>query len=328
MLTGILDNILLNGDFAPDLWTHLAPPGDAIECATWRQTFAVDRWKVRYAAAHGAAVSQAMSADVPAHATAARSLEIRGAHGVTQAVSFGQRIEASEATRYCRRMIFSAWVRLEHPDKEPKHFDLTLGTAREADHFGGAHNDNVQTETCARIEEVPVGRWWFLERDLDGRAFAPHGLSVELEFPAELLDSPKAHIRLASVRLTDVAAGNRAIDRATGVERLLARRFFQRHDASTVNSLGRALVVNAHELHFQFTFPEMRAFPAVTLPHDESHLRVFNLEGIPQAGFAYDITYRSRGSFILRATKADHGLRDGFLSFVGHDGAILLDAEL
>jgi hypothetical protein len=72
----------------------------------------------------------------------------------------------------------------------------------------------------------------------------------------------------------------------------------------------------------------MRAFPAVTLPHDESHLRVFHLEGLPQTGFTYDITYRSRGSFILRATKENHGLRDGYLSFVGEGGAVFLEAEL
>lgn len=328
MLTGILDNILLNGDFAPDLWTRFTQPGEIASGAVWRQTFAADRWKVRYAAPKGTPVTQSMSTEVPAHASVTRSIELRGAEGVTQPVSFGQRIEAMEATRYRRRMVFSAWIRITHADTTPKQFDLSVGTAREADVFGGPCNDNVALETCVRIEEAPVGRWWFLEREIDGRGFAPNGLSVELEFPADLLDSPDARIRLASVRLADVAAGNRVVDRAASVERLLARRFFQRHDASTVNSLGRALVVNAHELHFQFCFPEMRAFPAITLPHDESQLRVFNLEGIPQAGFTYDITYCSRGSFILRATKASHGLHDGFLSFVGHDGAILLDAEL
>jgi hypothetical protein len=328
MLTGILDNILLNGDFAPDLWTRLSGPGEPVECPVWRQTFAADRWKVRYGAPEGATVTQAMSTDVPAHAVVARSVELRGANGVTQPVFFGQRIEAADSIRYRRRMVFSAWIRLDHPDKSPKQLDLTFGTAQEPDIFGAPCNDQVRIENCARIEEIPVGRWWFLERDIDGRAFAANGLSVELEFPADLLSAPETSIRLAAVRLTDIAAGNRTIDRTAGVERLLTRRFFQRHDATTVNSLGRALVVNAHELHFQFTFPEMRSFPAVTLPHDETELRVFNLEGIPQSGFLYDITYRSRGSFILRATKPDHGLRDGFLSFVGHQGAILLDAEL
>lgn len=328
MLTGLLDNILLNGDFAPDLWTRITHPGESVECPVWRQTFATDRWKVRYAAPKGTAVTQTMSTDVPAHAAVTRSLEIRGAEGVAQPVFFGQRLEAAESARYRRRMVFSAWLRIGNPDTTPKQFDLTAGTACEPDVFGGPTTDHLRTETCVRIEEVPVGRWWFLEREIDGRSFTANGLSVELEFPAELLDTSDAVIRIASVRLADMAAGNRVVDRATGVERLLARRFFQRHDATTVNSLGRALVVNAHELHFQFTFPEMRADPAVTLPHDEAQLRIFNLEGIPQSGFTYDITYRSRGSFILRATKADHGLRDGYLSFVGHDGAILLDAEL
>ncbi len=328
MLNGILDNILLNGDFAPGLWTRFADPTEAVSCPVWRQTFAADRWKVRYAEAKGAAVTQAMTTDVPAHATTTCAVEIRGSDGVTQPVFFGQRVEAAESTRYRRRMVFSAWIRIGNPEPEPKQFDLTVGTAREMDHFGGPSGDNTRFETCARIEEVPVGRWWFLEREIDGRAFSRHGLSIELEFPAALLDSPASFVRIASVRLADIAAGNRTIDRPASLEQSLSRRFFQRHDATTVNSLGRALVVNAHELHFQFTFPEMRAFPSVTLPHDETQLRVFNLEGIAQSGFTYDATYRSRGSFMLRATKADHGLRDGFLSFVGHGGAILLDAEL
>lgn len=328
MLTGILDNLLLNGDFLPELWTRLPDPRALVECPTWRQTFAVDRWKIRYAMPHGAGIRQAMSSDVPMQAAAARSLELRGATGVTQPVFLGQRIEAAEAVRYRRRMIFSAWMRIEHPDKGRKEVALTIGTARDPDVFGNAFNDNVRNEVSIRCEEAPVSRWWLIERDIDGRGFDTNGISVELEFPADLLDTPDARIRVAAMRLTDASAAGRSTERAAGVERLLARRFFQRHDSTTVNSLGRALVVNAHELHFQFTFAEMRAFPAVTLTHDEAQLSVFNLEGTPQTGFSYDVTYRSRGSVILRATKENHGLRDGFLSFVGTGGAILLDAEL
>jgi len=326
MLTGLLDNLLLNGDFAPALWSRLEPGQTRVECPAWRQTLAADRWILRHGAARGAAVTQAISLDVPAHAPVLRSLEICGAPGVAHSIFLGQRLEAADAARYRRRLLFSAWVRVEHPDRFPQHLDLVLATPREPDHF--AERDALRTESCIRIEEVPVGRWWLLERELDARAFAATGLALELEFPAEMLASADACVRLAGVRLADAAAGQRTSDRHPALERQLVRRYFQRHDSSTVNSLGRALVVNAHELHFQFTFPEMRAFPAVTLPHDETQLRVFNLEGRPQEGFTYDITYRSRGSCILRATKARHGLPDGFLSFVGCEGAILLDAEL
>lgn len=328
MLNAHFDNLLLNGDFSPDLCSRLSRPDEIVECPVWRRTFAADRWAVSYAAAKGAAVSQTISTDAPAHAAATRSVEIRGAHGLAQPVAFGQRIEAADAPRYRRRVLFSAWIRHEHPDKFPAHFGLTFRTAPEPDDFGGPHGDRLQLAATVRIEEVPTGRWWLLEREIDARGFAPHGLAVEMEFPAEMLSGPEACLRITGARLADAAAGCRHLDRHPAIERQLTGRFFQRHDATTVNSLGRALVVNAHELHFQFTFPEMRAFPAVTLPHDESQLRVFNLEGIPQSGFTYDITHRSRGSFILRATKADHGLRDAFLSFVGYDGAILLDAEL
>jgi hypothetical protein len=328
MLTGILDNILLNGAFAPDLWTRLSAPDEAVECAVWRQTFAADRWKVRYAAPVGGAVTQAMSAEVPAHAAVARSLQIRGAAGVTQRVCFGQRIEAVDATRYRRRMIFSAWLRIEHPDRMPKELDLTFSTAKQPDIFGGPTNDHSVVETCVHVEEAPVGRWWFLEREIDGRGFAPHGLSVEIEFPAELLDTADAKIQIADVRLTDVAAANRAMERPGGLERMLARRFFQKHDGTSLNAIGRALACNPHELHFQFTFPEMRAIPACTLPQDNADLCVFSADGVPQSGFAYDVTFGSRGSVIVRATKFRHQLRDGYLAFRGYRGAILLDAEL
>lgn len=328
MLNGILDNILLNGDFAPDLWTRLPDPAAKVECTVWRQTYAADRWKVRYAAPTGAAVTQAMSTDVPAHAAVARSLEIHGATGVTQSVCLGQRIEAADATRYRRRMIFSAWIRIDHPDRMPKTFYLTFGTAKQLDTFGGPTNDNVSVETCVRIEEVPVGRWWLLEREVDGRAFAPNGLSVELEFPAELLDCDEANVRIAAVRLADVGAANRTMDRPGGLERMLVRRFFQKHDGTTLNAIGRALTSNPHELHFQFTFPEMRARPACTLPQDNADLCVFSADGQPQSGFTYDATFGSRGSVIIRATKMRHQLRDGYLAFRGYRSAVLLDAEL
>lgn len=326
MLTGLLDNLLLNGDFAPELWSRLDPGETAVECPVWRQTMTADRWKMRYATPRGAAVTQAISTDVPAQALVARSLEVRGVERLAGPVFVGQRIEAADSGRYRRRLAFSAWIRVEHPDRFPKQLSLVFSTPLEPDHFAGP--EAMRIEFSTPIEEIPVGRWCLIEREIDARPFADTGLCVELEFPAELLDHTDARVRLAAIRLADVSAGHRTTDRHPTIERLLAQRFFQRHDSTTVNSLGRALVVNAHELHVQFTFPQMRAFPAVTLPHDESALRVFNLEGIPQDGFTYDVTYRSRGSIILRATKANHGLTDGFLSFVGSAGAILLDAEL
>lgn len=328
MLTGVLDNILLNGSFAADLWARVPNARTGIECPVECQTFAADRWKIRYAAPTGATVTQAMSGDVPVHAAVDRSVEIRGAEGVAQSVLLGQRIEAADASRYRRRMVFSAWIRLEHPDRAPKRFNLTLGSARQPDVFGGPGNENVVVETPVTVDEVPVGRWWLLEREIDGRSFSANGLSVELEFPAELLDSHGARIFVAAVRLADVAAANRAMERPGAFERMLARRFFQRHDATCINAIGRALTFNPHELHFQFLFPEMRAFPATTLSQDNADLCVFSAEGVPQSGFSYDVTHGSRASIVIRATKMRHQLRDGYLAFRGYRGAVLLDAEL
>lgn len=324
MLASTVGNIFINGDLAA--WGRLERSDEAVECAVWRQTFAADRWKVRYAAADGAPVMQARSRDVPPHTAAGCSLELRGAEGVAQPVFFGQRIEAAETARYRRQLVFSAWVRIVGSVAPEATVTTVLGAAREPDVFGDALNDGCRIDMRESLT-IPTGRWVHVEQAIDGRALGAGGLSFEMELPAETLARPAAFVRLAQLRLDDLGGGG-GIDRPSAVEELLARRFFQRHDSTRINSLGRALVVNAHELHFQFVFPEMRAFPACTLPSDERHLRVFDLEGIPQEGFRYDITYRSRGSAIIRATRENHGLRDGFLSFVGTGGAILLDAEL
>ena len=326
MLAQAVGNILINGDFSADLWNRCYSPTAGVECAVWRQTFAADRWKLRYAQPEGAPVAQAQSADIPPHANGSCSLEIRGAEGVAQSVFVGQRIEAAESVRYRRQLVFSAWVRIVNASAPDAQVKLWLGSARQPDVFGNAANDGVKTATCEHLA-LPTGRWVHLEHAIDGRPLSAHGLSLELELPALLLARDIAAVRLAGVRLDSLTAGT-AFQRPAAVETLLARRFFQRYDAARLNSLGRALVVNAHELHFQFTFPEMRAFPACTLPHDENVLRIFNLEGIPQTGFRYDVTYRSRGSAIIRATRENHGLHDGYLSFVGSGGAIELDAEL
>lgn len=325
MLAGTLDNLLLNGDFLPGLWGRTLSPLEGIECAVWRQTFAADRWKVRYARGEGAPVSQAMAADVPAQSSAPCSLELRGAPGVTQPVYFGQRIEAAEAVRYRGELLFSAWCRVTGSNETVCDIGLVTGMASEADDFGDAFNDRVKMELTVTFERVPTGRWVHLEHPIDARGYSANGLSIELVFAPRLLDSVESRVRVAGARL---APAGRTVARPTSMEGDLARRFFQRHDSTTINSLGRALVVNAHEMHFQFTFQEMRAFPACTLPGSEEGLRIFDLEGISQEGFTYDVTYRSRGSVIIRATKERHGLRDGYLSFVGSSGFILLDSEL
>jgi hypothetical protein len=321
MLEQHFGNLLINGDFLPGLWSRVAAPVEGVECPVWRETFVADRWAVRYTKPEGAAITQGMTLDVPPHFGAACSLELRGAEGVTQPVLLGQRVDAAEAARYRKRLVFSAWLYVIGERKDEVEVGLRVGTARELNVFGGGLNDEV-------VERIglPRGRWVHLEQAIDARAFSANGLSLELEFPAELLAQADAAIRIAGARLMEIGGGD--VARPASVETFLARRFFQRYDSSRINSLGRALVVNTHELHFQFVFDEMRAFPACTLPHDEETLRVFNLEGIPQEGFAYDVTYRSRGSAIIRATKENHGLADGFLSFVGTGGAILLDAEL
>ena len=178
------------------------------------------------------------------------------------------------------------------------------------------------------IRNVPRNRWTQVEREIDGRGLGANGLSVELEFPASLLNHAEGRVRVTGLRLVDVGHFGREMERPAAVEALLARRFFQRHDCGTVNSLGRALVINRHELHFHFAFAEMRCLPACTLPQENEYFCVFDLEGFPQTGFSYDVTHRARGSVMIRATKENHCVRDGYLSFVGDKGAILLDAEL
>lgn len=322
------DNILLNGNFSSDLWTRIPASGAKVECAVWRQTFAADRWKVRFAAPEGNSVVQGMSGDVPVGTPVTRSLEIIGAVGVTQSVCVGQRVEAAEAIRYRRRMKFSSWIRIDHPDSIAKVFQLSFGTPKQPDIFGGPAGNNVIIETCMRIDQVPVGCWWLLEREVDGRNFASNGLSVELQFPCELLNSGASNIRIAAVSLIDNCGANRLVDRPNEIERILVRRFFQKHSAKNINAIGRALFCNPHELHFQMAFTEMRARPAITLPQDNSDFCVFSADGQPQSGFRYDVTFSSCGSLIIRAIKNRHQLRDGYLAFRGYKGAVFLDAEL
>src|SRR5450432_3711638 len=46
-----LDNVLINGGFFRGLWNRLPNSIESLECPVWRQTFAADRWKIRYAQA-------------------------------------------------------------------------------------------------------------------------------------------------------------------------------------------------------------------------------------------------------------------------------------
>ena len=328
MHDGAFHNVLINGGFQRGLWNRSGGAAVNVECAVWRQTFAADRWKIRYARPDGAPVCQAKSADVPGDFHSDCSLEIRGAEGVGGDVFLGQRIEAAEASRYRRRLNFSAWFLLETPDPEGCPVQFALGTAKEPDVFGNAFNDNVKPEAVESPGRIPANQWTRLELGVDARQFSANGLSVELQFPAAALGRTGARIRVAGAQLADATHTGLAMESPAGMEMALAKRFFQRHDATTINTLGRALAVNAHEMFFQFSFPEMRASPECTLPRDDAHLRVFCFAGIPQEGFQYDITDRSRGSVIIRAIKPNHGLRDGFLRFTGPDAAILLDAEL
>ena len=319
-------HILSNGSFLHDFWSRLSAP--SVECVLWRQTFAADRWKIRYAQPDGAAVFQARSQRVPEGFCSDTSLEIQGREGVTQDVFLGQRIEASEATRYRRRLRFSAWIYFENTGADRCPVQLVLGTAKEPDVFGNAFNDNVKTEIAELLGHVPAGRWVCLECEIDAQRFSPNGLSVELQFPAASLNKTGAKIYISDVKLFDASQAAQSIAFPVAWEALLNRRFFQRHDLNSIQSLGRALYLNPNEIFFLFTFPEMRIPPECTLPQDDAHLSVFNVEGGRQSGFVFNSIDRSRRSVIIRATKQNHGLPDATLSFVGPNAAILLDAEL
>ncbi|MEZ5278007.1 MAG: hypothetical protein R3F07_16620 [Opitutaceae bacterium] len=322
------ENLLLNGDFAS--WGRLEDAGspEGLSCPTWQQTFLADRWKVRYAGLGDREVTQARADAKDPEGLPGYALELRGIDDLGQSVFVGQRIEAAEAGRYRRALRFSIAAMVDGVDDPAVPLRLWIGTARKADIFGNAFNDETNLRKPIDLQPFPAGSWVHLETLIDGNNLPATGLSVEIEIPAAILGKAGARLRLSRAILTDAETPDGPPASSAAIVKPLLSRFFQRHDASTVNSIGRALVVNAHELHFQFRFGEMRAFPACTLPREGEGLRIFDLDGRIQAGFTYDLTYRSRGSVILRASKKDHGLRDGFLSFVGYRAAILLDAEL
>lgn len=317
-------NLLVNGKFLPGLWTRLtdAPSGTAIPCPVWAQTFVADRWRVRYAAPSGGEVSQVCSAETLDAVSTATVLEIRGGTGVEHEVFIGQNIEADEALNYRRPLRFSAWVKGQHPRLSQCHAALLVGSPKAPDFF----DSSVETVQQTPLPSFSVNRWNRIEATVQASAFRATGLRVELALPAEFLSNPAARVLLTDASLA--CASEPLVERPPALERFLARRFFQRHDGTSVNAIGRALTSNPHELFFQYSFPEMRATPACTLPQDNADLCVFSHDGQPQSGFAYDVTFGSRTSVIIRATKLRHQLRDGYLAFRGYRGAILLNAEL
>jgi hypothetical protein len=319
-------NLLMNGSFAGETWNRTYNADAGMECAVWRQTYGAERWKVRYGHPRGGAVTQARCDEAPQNYTT--SVEIRGAEGVREDVFLGQRIEAAEAPRYRNRLFFSTWVQ---GDCEPS---LIISTALAPDIFGNAFNSNVRLEAAEALtpqspgEVAAKGEWRLLGCEFDARGYSANGLSVELRFPAVALDAPHKVVRVAGAWLTRGCKPGMACDPGMLLEKGMRRRFFQRYDATTLNAVGRALAVSQDEMLFQFTFPEMRGSPDCTLPSTDERLCVFSPSGAQVSGFVYDVTDRSRGSVIIRATKRNHGLRDGYLVFAGSGAAILLDAEL
>ena len=317
-------NLLINGKFLPALWTRLhgEPAGTAIRCPVWAQTFAADRWRVRYAAPSGGEVSQACSTEILDAVSTATILEIRGGAEVAQEVFVGQNIEADEALNYRRPLRFSAWVKCQHPRLTHAAAALVIGSPRTPDLFDAS----VETMERTVLPAFSVNRWVRLEATVKASAFRATGLRVELALPSEFLSDPAARVLLADASLA--CASTPLAERPAAVERFLAQRFFQRHDGASMNAVGRALTCNPHEIFFQFTFPEMRATPACTLTQDNADLCVFSGDGQPQSGFAYDVALAARASVVIRATKLRHQLRDGYLAFRNERGAILLEAEL
>lgn len=317
-------NLFINGKFLPGLWTRLhgTPAGTAIPCPVWAQTFAADRWRVRYAAPSGGEVAQACSTEILDAVSTATILEIRGGTEVAQEVFIGQNIEAEEALNYRRPLRFSAWVKCHHPRLTHASASLEIGSPRAPDLFDAS----VETMERTTLPAFPVNRWTHLEATVKASAFRPTGLRVELALPPDFLSDPAARVLLADASLS--CASVPLAERPPALERFLARRFFQRHDGTGRNVIGRVLTCNPHELFFEFTFPEMRAAPACTLPQDNADLCVFSGDGQPQAGFAYDVALAARSSIVIRATKLRHQLRDGYMAFRNERGAILLEAEL
>lgn len=321
------DNILLNGLFLPALFNRSSSPASGTQCLPWRQTFLADRWKVRFGDSSGDRAWQALSTENPSLSSGVRSLELRASDRLESALYLGQRIEAADAFLYQKRLHFSAWIwsTTVAPHESVR---LHLTTPERPNCFGNALNHHSRLVCDTALGPLPGGQWTRVEQEIDARSFSPTGLSLELGFAPDLFCDAAARVRVTDVYLGTCPVTLPPPQRSAAMEQGLCRRFFQRLGPENLNSIGRPIVVNPNEMHFQLTFAEMREFPACTIPQDNGGLRVFDLTGRPQHGFSYDVTYRSRGSAILRATRFHHGLSDGYLSFVGDCDAIELEAEL
>ena len=317
-------DLLCNGAFWPGLWTRRQGSETVpLACPTAAHTFCADRWHVRYAAPRGGMVAQRQSGEMPPGSSVECSLEIQGGEGVGEPVLVGQNIEAADAPAYRRPLRFTAWCFVEHPERRDCLVRFVAASPCTRDVFDSSLETHFESEEAS----LPSGTWTRLDFAFDATTARPLGLQIALQFSNAFLSHPAARVRLADASLypSEFPQPSR---NSWAVESSLAHRYFQRHDGHSTNAIGRALVCNEHELHFQFTFPEMRAFPSVTLPQDNEDLTVFTADGIAQSGFSYDVTFRSRGSAIIRASKSKHRLRDGYLAFRGYRGAILLEAEL
>lgn len=335
------ENLFINGALGGDFWNRLDLPIEEKECPVWAQTFAADRWKIRYARPVGQGVRQRRSVETPVP-WGETSVEIVGGEGVSESVFFGQRIEAAEAPRYRRRLRFSARVYFwkgegARASRYPVH--LVVGYANERNRFGNAFNSHVTPVLRESISCLIHGEWVLLEGEVDASRVPATGLSVELEFPGAALSHPGSKIRVADLQLVNAGCRGRLDDRPAWLERGMAQRFFQRHDAERRAIIGRALSISADEILFQFSFPEMAQPPSCTLPHrdgeGEGCLRVvpFRSSHSSQPSDVYGFTYQpiqiTRSDMVIRAMKERHGLSDAYLYFKQPGaGAILLDSEL
>lgn len=305
-------NALINGGF--DVWQR---GSGSTSCPAGARTFLADRWYVNPA---GAAITQQLSASVPAGALARYSLQLDGAASVTTVLA-GQRIEAAAIPSVKRAVTFSA--KIYNGTGAAFTPSILFGTPAAVDDFTTVTNRLTQA-----LQSCPAGAWTTISYSVDISAYTniDNGLQVEIQLPIGLLVAGKT-VSITEVQLEEGGAVTIFDRRPIGIELRLCQRYYEKLGAGP--QTFRAYMIQANTIYggeTQFKVTK-RAVPATTLIGTPgTDYGIISLAGTFQTGFTFSTTPSLTGVSVT-GSKGAHGLSDASINFQPN-GFVACDAEL